>query len=65
MKGVDIYMKHHKYYNTIWAQRDKAFYWDGVKDGLIIAAIATSVAWCYGLMLMNKIKEFKQTKTES
>lgn len=53
-------MKHHQYYNTIWSDRDAEFWWDGVKDGLIIATILTSILWIDGMMFINYIKEQKK-----
>lgn len=59
-------MKHHKYYNTIWSERDQEFWWDGVKGGFITAMIFTSVLWCDGIMLVSIIKEhIKKEETES
>lgn len=59
-------MKHHKYYNTIWSERDQEFWWDGVKGGFIAAMIFTSVLWVDGIMLVSIIKEhIKKEEMES
>ena len=33
------FFKPNPYFNTIWSNRDKEFYWTGCKDGMVIGAI--------------------------
>lgn len=50
-------MKHHKYFNTIWSERDQEFWWSGMKGGFIIATILTSALWIDGITFVRWIKE--------
>ena len=52
-------MKHHKYYNTIWSERDQEFYWDGLKDGSIIGSVLTCVAILGIYEIVYCVKSFK------
>lgn len=50
-------MKHHKYYNTIWTERDQEFWWDGIKSGTIAGSIIAVVLGVWGVMIYHKIKK--------
>ncbi len=58
-------MKHHKYFNTLWSERDQEFWWDGIKSGFTISMMLTSILWVDGIMLVNYIKERIRNKNES
>lgn len=49
-------MKHHKYFNTIWTERDQEFYWDGLKTGLIISAVIIPCIIVDGALFVNYVK---------
>lgn len=59
-------MKHHKYFNTIWTDRDQEFYWDGLKTGAIISAIMVPCIVVNGITFVkyvkNTLEEFKNKK---
>lgn len=53
-------MKQHKYYNTIWDERDREFYWDGIKNGMIIGMISAIALVVGGIRLVEKVKELNK-----
>lgn len=55
-------MKHHKYYNTIWSERDQEFYWDGLKNGTVIGAIGIATVIAYGAIIVSEIREHRRQK---
>ena len=55
-------MKHHKYYNTVWSERDQEFWWDGTKLGFAVAAFVSSALWINGIALVNHFKELHKSK---
>lgn len=56
-------MKHHKYYNTIWTERDQEFYWDGVKFGFAIGSILAMGAVACIYDAIQFIKSLKDEET--
>lgn len=49
-------MKHHKYFNCIWTERDQEFWWDGIKSGFIVSMVLTSVLWAGIITFVDSIK---------
>lgn len=59
-------MKHHEYFNTVWTKRDREFYWDGLKTGVLISAILVPCLIVDGIVFVRHIKKevgaFKREK---
>lgn len=55
-------MKHHKYFNTIWTDRDQEFYWDGLKTGTVISAILIPCIIVDGITFVKFIKNIIKNK---
>jgi len=55
-------MKHHKYFNTIWTDRDQEFYWDGLKTGMVISAILIPCIIVDGITFVKFIKNIIKNK---
>ena len=58
-------MKHNKYWDTIWSERDEAFYWSGCKFGFVAGAVLTAILIVDGIAFVNWIKNESTTEKES
>lgn len=57
--------KNNKWYNTIWTERDEAFYFTGARDGFIGGILAVVAVVGIGFTIHEVVNEMKDlNKTE-